>query len=138
MIIRQELLPAGNSPWLSDFSWLHPCLSIEKYHEFRRQKFMVITILEASVDPQYWQKLESVFSNEVKTLDPGIVQTYLVHNKREENLWRIITIWESQAALDVMRLSGETPRGVVMFHLVDAQPQLTIYDVIAQSVQQLS
>lgn len=99
---------------------------------------MVITILEASVDPQYWQKLESVFSNEVKTLDPGIVQTYLVHNKREENLWRIITIWESQAALDAMRLSGETPRGVVMFHLVDAQPQLTIFDVIAQSVQQLS
>ncbi len=94
---------------------------------------MVMTILEARVEPQNWEKLQSQFYSEVQTLDPGIIQTFLVRSKSEESLWRIITLWSSQAALDLMRASGETPRGVAIFHSADAQPTLSIFDILSQS-----
>ncbi len=95
---------------------------------------MVMTILEARVDRQNWQALETIFGSETKKLDPGIVKTYLVHCKSDEALWRIITLWESQAALDTMRQSGQTPRGVVMFREAKAEPSLLIFNVAAQSM----
>jgi heme-degrading monooxygenase HmoA len=94
---------------------------------------MVITVLEATVDRQNWQTLESVFASEVKILDPGIVQTFLIQSKSEPTLWRIMTFWESQEALTTMRQSGETPRGVVMFRAANADPKLSVFDIIAQS-----
>jgi quinol monooxygenase YgiN len=94
---------------------------------------MVMTILEAAVDRENWQNLKDTFGKEVQKLDPGLVQTYLVQAKKDENIWRIITIWESQEALDRMRQSGETPRGVLMFRSAEAEPTLTIFNILAQS-----
>lgn len=99
---------------------------------------MVMTVLEASVDRQNWQSLESVFASEVKTLDPGIVQTFLVQSKSDPMHWRIMTVWESQEALNAMRQSGETPRGVVMFRAANAEPKLSVFDIVAQAMPQMS
>lgn len=95
---------------------------------------MVMTVLEATVDHQNWETLESVFASEVKILDPGIVQTFLAQSKSEPTLWRIMTVWESQEALNAMRQSGETPRGIVMFRAANAEPKLSVFDVVAQSM----
>lgn len=95
---------------------------------------MVMTVLEASVDPENWDILKSEFDSAVKTLDPGLVQTFLVQGKRDRNLWRIITLWESQEALDLMRASGETPRGVVILRAAKAEPTLSVFDVASQSL----
>src|SRR5512139_1643615 len=94
---------------------------------------MVMTVLEASVDSQNWAALESEFTSAVRELDDGIVQTFLVQGKKDRNLWSIITLWESQAALDLMRASGETPRGVVILRAAGAEPALTVFDVLSRS-----
>jgi quinol monooxygenase YgiN len=94
---------------------------------------MVMTILEATVDEDQWQTLRDVYARETKVLDPGIVQTLLVQNSREPKLWRIITLWESRAALDEMRQSNQTPRGVLMFREANAEPSLTIFHVAASA-----
>jgi len=95
---------------------------------------MVMTILEANVAPEKAAILEEAYSRGIEKLDAGIAQTFLIHGSREPDLWRIVTVWESRAALDEMRRSGETPRGVIMFHAAGAEPALTVFDVVAQAV----
>jgi quinol monooxygenase YgiN len=94
---------------------------------------MVITVLEAQVAIEKGEALKASYQQAIKWLDAGIVQTFLLQNIREPSTWQIITIWESRAALDAMRQSGETPRGVLMFREVQAEPKLTVYDVAAHA-----
>ena len=93
---------------------------------------MVMTILEAQVAPNQWAALERTYNEAIQKLDAGIVQTWLIHGLKESNLWRILTVWESRDALDTMRQSGETPRGVLIFRVADAEPTLTVFDIAAQ------
>ena len=90
---------------------------------------MVITVLEALVPTDKAAVLQSTFQNAVDHLDAGIVQTFLLHGLREADLWQIVTVWESRAALDAMRQSGETPRGVLIFRAAGAEPGLSVFDV---------
>ncbi len=89
---------------------------------------MVITQLEARVDAGNEAALIDAYAQEVRSLDPGIVRTYLVHALAEPDLWRIITFWESREALDAMRGQG-TPKGVLIFRAAGAEPALSIYNV---------
>lgn len=93
---------------------------------------MVITTLDAQVPPDKWAALEQAYKEAVASeTDPGLVETFLLHNFKEPNQWRIVTVWESRAALDAMRNSGETPRGVLIFRAAGAEPALTISDVVS-------
>jgi heme-degrading monooxygenase HmoA len=94
---------------------------------------MVITILEAHVPSDQWNALEKAFKSAAANLEPGIVQTFLVHSTVDSTLWRIMTVWESRAALDQMRRSNETPRGVLIFREAKAEPTLSVFDVAARS-----
>lgn len=94
---------------------------------------MVITVLEARVASEQAATLENTFRDAVKTLDPGIVQTYLLHALKDAALWQIVTIWESREVLDAMRNSGQTPRGVLIFKAAGAEPTLHVYGVQAHS-----
>ncbi len=94
---------------------------------------MVLTVLEAQVAEDKWTVLEKVFAQETERgLDAGIVQTFLLHEARDRSVWRIATFWSSREALDAMRQSGETPRGVLMFRAASAEPVLRIFDVAAE------
>jgi heme-degrading monooxygenase HmoA len=93
---------------------------------------MVITILEAHVDPGQWTRLEQAYKEEVKALDPRIRQTFLLHGIGDPSVWRIATVWRSRQALEEMRKEG-TPRGVVMFREAGAEPSLSIFDVAADA-----
>jgi quinol monooxygenase YgiN len=96
---------------------------------------MVMTILEARVSRENWQALEHVYQQGAQQREPGLVQSFLIHSKKEADLWRIVTIWSSQEALDAMRGTGETPRGVLMFRLAQAEPALSVYEIAGQISQ---
>jgi heme-degrading monooxygenase HmoA len=89
-------------------------------------------MLEARVERDRWAALEAAFKTAIQTPEAGIVQTYLVHNKADAGVWRIMTFWSSREALNLMRSSGETPRGVLMFRAAGAEPALSIFDVVAE------
>jgi hypothetical protein len=95
---------------------------------------MVTTILEANVAPEKAVILEEAYRQGIERLDPGIAQTFLIRGSRDPDLWRIVTVWQSRGALDDMRRSGETPRGVLMFRAAGAEPVLSVFDVVAQAV----
>lgn len=90
---------------------------------------MVITSLDAQVAPDQWQALEQTFRDAIRELDRGIVETFLLHSAKEPNAWRILTVWESRSALEEMRNSGATPRGVLIFRAAGAEPALSVMDV---------
>ncbi len=94
---------------------------------------MVITILEAQVAAEKTAVLESTYQQSIQHLDAGIVQTFLTQNIREPGLWQILTVWESREALETMRQSGETPRGVLIFRAANAEPRLSIHRVAAKA-----
>ena len=90
---------------------------------------MVLTVLEARVESEKWPTLRREYGKGTSRLIPQITQTYLVQNEKDLSLWRIMTIWKSQAALEEIRSSGQTPAGVLMFRAAGAEPTLSIYDI---------
>ncbi len=91
---------------------------------------MVMTILEGRVAQDDWPALEAAYHEASQADEPGLVSSYLVHNSRETDQWRILTLWESRQALAAMRASGETPRGVLIFRLAHSEPMLSVFDVV--------
>ncbi len=93
---------------------------------------MVMTILEARVLPENWTALERAYSQAIEQDEPGLAQTFLIHSKKEGDLWQILTVWRSQEALDAMRKSGQTPRGVLIFREAKAEPVLSVFEIKQQ------
>lgn len=90
---------------------------------------MVLTILEAAVQPERWETLTRAYHDDTREIPDFIVQSYLIQSQAESTTWRIITVWRSQADLDALRNSGETPTGVLIFQAAGATPVLSIFDV---------
>ncbi len=93
---------------------------------------MVMTILEGHVARENWPALERAYKEAAEFAEPGLVRSYLIHAIKDSEAWRILTIWSSREALDEMRKSKETPRGVLIFRQAGAEPSLTIYDIDQQ------
>lgn len=94
---------------------------------------MVITVLEAQVEPEKAAILEATYKQAIEHLDAGIRQTFLQRSVKDPAVWQIVTVWESREALDAMRQSGETPRGVLIFRTVQAEPALSVFGVVAHA-----
>ncbi len=91
---------------------------------------MVMTILEGRVEKQNWSRLEQAYQEGSQQNEPGLVQSFLIHSTKETDLWRIVTLWSSREALDAMRRSNETPRGVLMFRQAYSEAQLSMFEVV--------
>ena len=91
---------------------------------------MDMTILEGRVAEENRGTSEKSFEEGSHHEEPGSVQSFLVHNTRESDLWHILTVWSSREALQDMRKSNETPRGTLMFRQANTEPVLSIYDVV--------
>ena len=91
---------------------------------------MVVTVLKADVDAHRIDDLESAYRQAVRELPNAIAETFLVRDARQPSTFEIITVWTSRAALDAMRASGVTPKGVQIFQSVGATPELSILDVL--------
>ena len=91
---------------------------------------MFMTILEAHVSKENWAALEQAYQLGTRQRDAGLEQSFLIHSMKDVDLWRILTVWRSQEALDEMRRSGETPRGVLMFRDANAEPVLSIFEIV--------
>ena len=93
---------------------------------------MIVTVLEAFVDPDRQRDLEVAYSDAIHDTKPaGLVRSSLLHATYDENLWRIETVWESREALEAMRRAGGTPRGLLIFRAAGAEPALSVFEVAA-------
>jgi quinol monooxygenase YgiN len=91
---------------------------------------MVMTMLEGQVAPDRVADLERAYREAVEDVPSGILETYLVRDTRRPSFYRILTVWSDQAALDAMRASGATPRGIQVFQAAGAGPEVSLLDVV--------
>ena len=94
----------------------------------RENWHMVLTILEATLDPERAPDLEAAFRSAAASVPPGFIRSHLVSSATDPTRWRIETLWSSRDALAAMRQAG-TPAGILMFRAAGAEPSLTLYDV---------
>ena len=92
---------------------------------------MVVTMLEARVEEDQADVLVGQFRTAGGSLPPFIIESSLLHDA-DSDVWRIVTVWASQDALDGYRASVETPEGVRMFRAAGAEASLTVFDVEAR------
>jgi heme-degrading monooxygenase HmoA len=92
---------------------------------------MILTVLEARVEPQRESALQSAYQDAGRgDLPPGLVRSTLLRAVNDRTLWRIETLWASREALDAMRGAG-TPRGILIFRAAEAEPTLSVLEVAA-------
>lgn len=90
----------------------------------------VITILEATDVPQdKWMILQEAYVQLGSTSEMRPSQSFLIQNKDNPKLWRIISVWESMEVIQKMRASGETPTGILIFRKAGVEPVLSIFEV---------
>ena len=94
---------------------------------------MVVTVLEARVAPEKTAVLQEVYQQAIGQLEEGIVQTFLLRSSKDAESWQIVTIWQSREALEAMRRTGVTPRGVLIFRAAEADPNLMVFEVVASA-----
>ncbi|MGH7474941.1 MAG: antibiotic biosynthesis monooxygenase [Longimicrobiales bacterium] len=93
---------------------------------------MVITVLKAEVREDRVADLEQAYRDASADIPTGIVETFLARDAREATSWHIITVWSSRVALEAMRASGATPKGVQIFRAAGAEPDLSVLEVVQQ------
>ena len=93
---------------------------------------MVVTILEARIEPDMTSALLAAYQNGLSHLPPQMVRTYLIQSTADKAVWQILSVWKSREALDEMRSSRETPEGILMLRAAGAEePKLSIFEVAA-------
>jgi quinol monooxygenase YgiN len=90
---------------------------------------MRITQLEGKVSSEKWDMLKATFNKALQDVPSAIKHSYLVQDKTDSDVWRVITVWRSRDALQIYRQSVETPEGVLMFRAAGTEPALTISGV---------
>lgn len=96
--------------------------------------------LEARVPSERWESLRAAYGTRASRLPPEILESMLVQDATHPEIWRILTLWRSHAALNGMRASGTTPTGILIFRDAGAEPILSMGTVWAnpQAVQERS
>jgi quinol monooxygenase YgiN len=90
---------------------------------------MVITQVDARVQPDRWPELRNTYRAMTEEIEPQMVRTYLLQDTDDRTLWRIATVWRSMEALEAYRRSVETPGAFVLFRSVGSEPERAIFDV---------
>lgn len=94
---------------------------------------MIMSVLEANVAANRVSDLVSAYRVGITDLEPGIVQTWLVKSASNPDVWRIQTLWRDRAALQAMRATGQTPKGILFFRAAGAEPALSLWEVAADA-----
>jgi hypothetical protein len=100
----------------------------------RKLRMEVMTIVEGRVPPTKAAEFESAYS-EIRNAPPtafpkGWKMSYLIRDRNDQELYRIMTIWESIELLEAYQRSVQTPTARALFKKVGVEPQLQVFDVI--------
>jgi hypothetical protein len=91
----------------------------------------VLTILEAQVPQPRQDDLRGAYRGAAQEVFPrGLIRSTLLQATNDPTLCRIETLWESREALEAMRATGGTPRGILIFRAAGAEPTVAIWDVL--------
>ena len=91
---------------------------------------MIMTSLEAHVDPAKQESLKQALKEQLMTRLPGLVEAVLTQNAEDPTLWRLMGFWETREAFESYRRSVAVLAGDLVFRAADAKPTFTMFDVV--------
>ncbi len=83
---------------------------------------MTLVVMKAEVPREQWEALTRAFDQIMENRPTTIVESFLAQDKLDPTLWRIMTIWESQDALDAYSASHAYLPDAQVFQLVGVTP----------------
>jgi hypothetical protein len=96
---------------------------------------MIITIIEAKVLPDKWISLEAAYKSKIHHAPPQLRETFLLHDRTDTDIWRIISIWRSIEAYKEISNNPIYETCMQVFRSVGAVPTRRICDVPSHHVQ---
>jgi hypothetical protein len=96
---------------------------------------MIITIIEALVPSNHWVDLEIAYKEKIKHIPPQLKETFLIQDKKDKGIWRIISVWHSMTDYEEAVKSMIDDTCMQIFHQVGVQPTRRIFDVPAHHIR---
>ncbi|MBI9044458.1 MAG: hypothetical protein JEZ06_08235 [Anaerolineaceae bacterium] len=94
---------------------------------------MLVSILEGHVSSEKWTSLEYAYRNGVKYIPPHLIKSFLIQDKNDKNVWRIIAEWTSEKEFEERNESQEILRSCAdMFRNAGVEPTRRNFVVKAQ------
>ena len=92
---------------------------------------MIVTILEANIEPGRESDLEAAYAQAVASNNrpAGLLRSELLRDAFDPTRWRIQTSWQNRQVLEAMRGTG-TPAGILMVRSAGAEPQTSVFEVV--------
>jgi hypothetical protein len=91
----------------------------------------VLSLVTAKIAPERHAEVIDPYGAAIEAgLPPGIRQTFLLVG--EDGTLAIATVWESRAALDAMRSSGEEPFARRLLREAGGDPEASFFDVASE------
>jgi quinol monooxygenase YgiN len=76
---------------------------------------MVATTAEGRVEARRWDDLKRAFAEALTRPEPGLVRMFLLQQRSDPTLWRVLALWRDAAALEARLASGPL-RGTAVLH----------------------
>ena len=89
----------------------------------------VVTMVEGIVPPQTWRALEDDYTNITKSPPEGILRSYLMQDRGELTLWRLVTLWQNIELLRAMQQANTVPPGIKIFKDLGVEPAVKVFSV---------
>lgn len=89
----------------------------------------VITMVEGIVPEEKWQELQDGYNQITKFIPEGILDSFIVQERNDPTLWRLVTLWKSFDHLKAMQQTHSVPPGIKIFRDINIEPKVKIFDV---------
>ena len=95
---------------------------------------MVVTTFEGRVAEARRDDLLHAFKGTLATPEPGLVRTFLLQQRSDRTVWRVVTLWRDAAALDSVLAAGP-PRGRAILRAAGSEHPMLIVEVEGQPLR---
>ena len=90
----------------------------------------IVTMVEGSVSEKLWQELEQGYAKILELEPPGgIIESFLLQERDDVTLWRLVTVWKDWEQLSAMRKAHSVPPGAKIFKDIGVEPKVKIFTV---------
>jgi quinol monooxygenase YgiN len=93
---------------------------------------MLVTIVQSRIEEKNSQKLIDAYKSAIENSDlpKGLMQTYLIQDINQKEMWKIIGIWEDKDSFEKMRQST-TPKAILIFQQIGVEPETATFEIIS-------
>ena len=93
----------------------------------------MITILEGQVSCERWGKLEESYRQAIRKIPRDLIQTFLVQDIKNQDTWRIISVWRSKTHFEENSESGKLFTTCEdIFRGVGVEPTRRKFEIVAK------